>query len=69
MLTAMQHARITVTNHLIIAREELIKCNSKICYKDGRAHMLRLANISSEIDAMLAELVPNEAVDEPKQEF
>jgi len=69
MLTAMQYARITVTNHLIAAREELLKCRSKICYLDGRANMLRIDNIVCEVDYMLAELVPNQAVDEPAQEF
>lgn len=69
MITAMQSARIKLTNHLVAAREELEKCHHSIAYKDGRARMIRINNMLSEIDNMINELVPNEAADEPEQEF
>ena len=66
MITAMQSARIKLTNHLLAARESLEKCHYSIAYTDGRARMIRINNVLSEIDNMLNELVPNEAADAPE---
>lgn len=61
MITALQSARIKAVNNMVEAREKLIACRSLVCF-DGPAVANQIDRLSSEIDEIIKELVPNETI-------
>lgn len=67
MVTAMQGARIKAAAQLMIAREALLLTRSMDCFQSSY-HGTRIISLISQIDIIIADVVPNSKIVPNKSE-